>query len=85
MISDASFRIVPATADDAATILRMIKGLAEFERLTDRVTATETTLRQQLFGERPAAEACLGFVAHEPIGFAVFHGTFSTFAGRRHF
>lgn len=82
VITDAPFRIVAATADDAGTILRMIRGLAEFERLTDRVTATETTLRQQLFGERPAAEACLAFVADEAIGFAVFHGTFSTFAGR---
>ena len=60
----------------------MIKGLAEYERLSDRVTATETALREQLFGDQPAAEVCLAFAGDEPVGFAVFHGTFSTFACR---
>ena len=75
-------RIVAATEKDAATILRMIRGLAEYEKLSDRVTATEAGLREQLFGARPAAEACLVYVGDEPIGFAVFFSNFSTFAGR---
>jgi len=82
MSTDERLRIVPATANDTAVILRMIKGLAEYERLSDRVTATETALREQLFGDQPAAEVCLAFAGDEPVGFAVFHGTFSTFACR---
>jgi GNAT superfamily N-acetyltransferase len=82
MTTDERLRIIPATANDTAVILRMIKGLAEYEKLSDRVTATETSLREQLFGATPAAEVCLAFVGEQPVGFAVFHGTFSTFACR---
>jgi GNAT superfamily N-acetyltransferase len=82
MRPDERVRIVPATVNDTAVILRMIKGLADYERLSDRVTATENALREQLFGAKPAAEVCLAFVGEEPVGFAVFHGTFSTFACR---
>jgi GNAT superfamily N-acetyltransferase len=82
MSADQGLRIVPATANDSAIILRMIKGLAEYEKLSGRVTATEASLREQLFGAAPAAEVCLAFVGDQPVGFAVFHGTFSTFACR---
>jgi GNAT superfamily N-acetyltransferase len=82
MRTDERLRIVPATANDSAVILRMIKGLAEYEKLSDRVTATENAVREQLFGARPAAEVCLAFVGEQPVGLAVFHGTFSTFACR---
>jgi GNAT superfamily N-acetyltransferase len=75
-------RIVAATENDTPTILHMIRGLAEYEKLSDRVTATEATLREQLFGPRPAAEVCLVYVGDEPIGFAVFFWSFSTFASR---
>jgi len=42
MRTDDRVRIVPAAAHDAGVILRMIKGLADYERLSDRVTATDT-------------------------------------------
>ena len=75
-------RIVAATEKDTPIILHMIRGLAEYERLSDRVTATEDALREQLFGPRPAAEVCLLYVGEEPVGFVVFFSTFSTFACR---
>lgn len=75
-------KVVPATAKDTPILLRMIRGLAEYEKLSDRVVATEAALREQLFGARPAAEACLIYVEEEPVGFAVFFSTFSTFACR---
>jgi GNAT superfamily N-acetyltransferase len=80
MSQDDRLRIVAATAGDAAVVLRMIEGLAEYERLSDRVAATEETIRQQLFGPKPAAEVCLAYLGDEPVGFAVFFGSFSTFA-----
>ena len=66
---DERLMIVTATANDTAVVLRMIKGLAEYERLSDRVVATEAKLREQLFGPNPAAEVCLAYVGEEPVGF----------------
>jgi GNAT superfamily N-acetyltransferase len=77
---DEPLRISAATENDTPTILRMIEGLAEYEKLSDRVVATEAKLREQLFGPNPAAEVCLAYVGEEPVGFAVFFPSFSTFA-----
>ena len=77
-----AIRIDPAIERDVPAVLRLIKGLAEYERLTHKVVATETGLHAALFGPRPVAEAVLARVSAEPVGFAVFFPTFSTFAGR---
>jgi GNAT superfamily N-acetyltransferase len=77
-----AIRIDPAIERDVPAVLRLIKGLAEYERLTHKVVATETGLHAALFGPRPVAEAILARVSAEPVGFAVFFPTFSTFAGR---
>ena len=73
-------RIVAATGNDTAVVLRMIEGLAEYEKLSDRVRATEAGLREHLFGPSPAAEVSLAYLGEEPVGFAVFFPSFSTFA-----
>jgi GNAT superfamily N-acetyltransferase len=78
----AKFRIEPATERDVAVVLRMIKGLAEYERMSDKVVATESALREWLFGPRAVAEAVIARAGDEPVGFAVFFPTFSTFQGR---
>jgi GNAT superfamily N-acetyltransferase len=77
------FRIEPATEKDAPLILQFIKELAEYERLSDAVTATVDELRDALFADRPAAEALIGYVGAEPAGFALFFHNFSTFLSRR--
>src|SRR5580658_9362361 len=74
-----SIRIVPATERDLATILDMIRALAEYERLAHQVTATEAQLRETLFGLKPAAEVLLAHSEQECAGFAVFFATYSTF------
>jgi GNAT superfamily N-acetyltransferase len=74
--------IVPARPDDVSIILRLIKALAEYERLSDHVVATEEGLRAQLFGDRPAAEVVLAYVDDTVVGFALFFHNFSTFLGR---
>jgi len=75
-------RIVAATEKDTAIILHMIRQLAEFEKLSGHVTATEAALREQLFGPRPAAEVCLLYAGAEVVGYAAFFHMFSTFASR---
>ena len=79
---DAEFRIEPATPQDLPVILRMIRGIAEYEKLLPHVTATEDVLRESLFGKQRAAEVLLAYAGAEPAGFAVFFHNFSTFLGR---
>jgi GNAT superfamily N-acetyltransferase len=75
------FCIQPASPADVPTILRMIKALAEYERLADAVVATEDNLQEALFGARRYAEVVIGSVDAEPAGFALFFHNFSTFRG----
>ena len=75
--------IRPAVIDDTGTLLDLIRGLAEYERLSHLVTATEASLRDALFGSQPGAEALLAFESESPVGFAVFFHNFSTFLGKR--
>jgi GNAT superfamily N-acetyltransferase len=74
-------RLRPARLEDVPTILRFVRELAGFERLLDRVTATEEDLRATLFGERPYAEVVLA-ETDRPLGFALFFHNYSTFLGR---
>jgi GNAT superfamily N-acetyltransferase len=73
----------PATERDVPVVLRLIKDLADYERLSHEVTATEADVRDALFGATPAAEAVIAYVDGEPAGFAVYFHTFSTFLGKR--
>jgi GNAT superfamily N-acetyltransferase len=83
MPSDSpAFRLVPATEQDVPLILNLIKALADYEKLSDQVVATEANLREALFGPRPAAEVILAYAGAEPAGFAMYFQTFSTFKGR---
>jgi ribosomal protein S18 acetylase RimI-like enzyme len=75
-----TFRVERATERDLPLILRLIRSLAEYEKLAHAVAATEDTLRDSLFVKR-AAEVLIGYAGDEPAGFAVFFQTFSTFLG----
>jgi GNAT superfamily N-acetyltransferase len=68
-----------ATEDDVPLVLSLIKELAEYERLSHEVVATEEMLRDSLFGERRVAEVILGYLGDDPAGFALFFHNFSTF------
>ena len=74
--------IRPGTVDDVPLILSLIRELAEYERLSHEVVATEEMLRDSLFGERRVAEVLIGHLDEEPAGFALFFHNFSTFLGR---
>ena len=76
------FTLRPAGEGDIALILMFIKGLAEYERLEHEVVATESLLRETLFGDRQVAEVIIGEYDGEPVGFALFLHSFSTFLGR---
>ena len=78
----SNIRIVPATERDLPVILDLIHALAEYEKLTHLVTASEERLRKTLFGIKPAAEVLLAHCELECAGFAVFFATYSTFLGQ---
>jgi GNAT superfamily N-acetyltransferase len=79
--SDA-FTLRAATPADVPTILRCIRGLAEYERLAHQCVATEGLLAESLFGAAPAAEVVLAFEGTEPAGFALWFRSYSTFLAR---
>jgi GNAT superfamily N-acetyltransferase len=72
----------PARPEDAELVLGFIRELAGYERLEHEVVATPELLRRWLFGERPVAEVVLAALGGEPVGFALFFHSFSTFLGR---
>lgn len=74
-----ALQIRAADIADVPEILRLIRGLAEYEKLEHEVVASEERLRRTLFGERPAAEAVLGWLEGRAVGFAVFFHNYSTF------
>ena len=78
-MSDISFRF--ASPEDCPLILSFIKSLAEYEKMSDQVVATEELLREWIF-EKGKAEVIFPVVDGEEVGFALFFHNFSTFLGR---
>ncbi len=76
---DVTFRY--AEESDTALILEFIKDLAEYEKMTDEVVATEDMLKEWLF-EKKKAEVIFAVADGVEIGFALFFHNFSTFLGR---
>lgn len=72
----------PATRADVPDILRLIRALAEYEKLAHEVVATEAALADSLFGPRPAAEVLLAEEGGRAIGFALFFQNYSTFLAK---
>jgi GNAT superfamily N-acetyltransferase len=71
-----------ASVADVPDILRLIRALAEYEKLSHEVVATEAALARALFGPRPAAEVLLAEQDGRSVGFALFFQNFSTFLGK---
>lgn len=72
-----------ARSADASLIFELINELAEYEKLAHAVVATETQLRENLFGNQPQAEVLIAEWGGAPAGFALFFHNFSTFLGKR--
>ena len=76
------FEIKFAVKEDVPLILSFVKELAEYEKLSHEVVATEAMLTEALFGARSHTEALIGYLNDEPVSFALFFHNFSTFLGR---
>ena len=84
-MTSSDFQIVRALPGDVADLHRMVRELAEFERLTALCVSSPADLERALFGERPVAEALIARAKGESenvAGFALFFHTYSTFLGQ---
>lgn len=79
MTNELSFR--QAKPEDVGTILSFIRQLAEYEKLSDQVVATEELLREWIF-KKQKAEVIFAVSEGVELGFALFFHNFSTFLGR---
>jgi GNAT superfamily N-acetyltransferase len=70
-----------ANRNDVHLIFDFIKELGKFENLLDDVTATEEMLFENLFLKK-YAEALIVELDQNPVGFVIFHHTFSGFLGK---
>jgi GNAT superfamily N-acetyltransferase len=76
------FTILRAEKKDVPIILDFIKKLAEYEKLSHEVVASEADLETYLFGDQKVAEVLIGYEAEIPVAFALFFQNFSTFLGK---
>lgn len=81
-MSNGNLTIRPAGPADVELIFSMIRELAEYEQAPDQVTGSPALLREALFGQAPTAEAVVAERDGGAVGFALFHGTFSTWECR---
>ncbi len=79
MQNTLSFRF--AERKDVSLILEFIKGLAEYEKMSDDVVANEEILEEWIF-DKQKAEVIFAVVNGREVGFALFFHNFSTFLGR---
>ncbi len=68
-----------ATLEDVPLILKFIKGIAAYEKLSHQVETTEAKLTETLFGDKKYAEVLLAFDGDTAVGFALFFHNYSTF------
>ena len=70
-----------AQREDTELILSFIKELAEYEKMSDQVVATEELLTEWLFENR-TAEVIFALENKTEVGMILFFHNFSTFLGR---
>ena len=78
----SDFKIRIATKEDVTEVLALIRELANYEHLLDKVIATDELLKETLFGVNSPAEVQLAYSEDFILGFALYFRTFSTFLGR---
>jgi GNAT superfamily N-acetyltransferase len=77
-----SLEIRKATENDTDAILGLIHGIAEYEKLSDQVTATDDLIRKNMFGENPYAFCFLAYLDNQLAGYALYFFNFSTFLAK---
>ncbi len=82
MAEQNKITVQPAKPGDAALVLQFIKGLADYEKMSGEVVATEANIHESLFGPDANAEAVFAYHESEAVGCAIFCQHYSTYSGR---
>jgi GNAT superfamily N-acetyltransferase len=77
-----SLTIRRARSDEVGLVCTFVRELAEYEKLSHEVEATEADIAEALFGDSPVLFCDIAEWDGEPAGFAVWFVNFSTFSGR---
>ena len=77
-----SLNIRRARPGEAGLVLSFVRELADYEKLSHEVEATEAGIDAALFGENPRLFCEIAEWGGEAVGFAVWFVNFSTFSGR---
>jgi hypothetical protein len=78
------FEVVAAVPEDVPVIGRLIRALADYEKLSHLAVATDELIARELFGPDPVIECVVARDGKaQAVGFALFFHNFSTFLGRR--
>jgi len=77
----SDFIIKFAEKKDASLIVKYIRDLAAYENELKDVHVTQEILEKYMF-DKSGAEAIIGIYKGNPVGFALFHNSFSTFLGK---
>jgi GNAT superfamily N-acetyltransferase len=81
-VSASAFRLRNAAPEDAPEIARLVRALAEYEKLEHECRGTADDFRRALFQSPPHAFAMLAEADGRVVGFALWFRNFSTFAAR---
>lgn len=76
-----NMEIRKACQKDVPQILEFIKGIARYEKMEDKVVATENMLHEWLF-QKEVAEVVFAEEDGKAVGFALYFHNFSTFVGK---
>lgn len=82
MHNATAISIRSARPEDVPLVARLIRALADYERLAHECEADEALLGEHLFGERRYAEVVVASCDGVPAGFALFFHNYSTFLTR---
>ncbi|KAB2851662.1 MAG: GNAT family N-acetyltransferase [Ignavibacterium sp.] len=71
-----------AEKSDTPIIFSLIKQLAEYEKLSDKVITTEEKIKQSIFGNDQFIEVLIAEFEGKAVGYALFFKNYSTFLGK---
>jgi GNAT superfamily N-acetyltransferase len=71
-----------ATPQDVALTLDFIRKKADFDQVSHLVETSEDKLMSGLFGPRPVAFALFAELGGQPVGYAIYFITFSSYLAR---
>jgi diamine N-acetyltransferase len=77
-----AFTLRDATPADLPEVVRLVRELAEYEKLLHEAVGTEEDFRVLLFGEKPLLHAVLAEVQGRVVGQALWFNNVSTFTGK---